>query len=85
MHPLKKDGTPMHPKTPILNGYKYFAINVTIDQRKKLKKDTDLLKELTGKPKRILLMEMIEERLDKELNKMERRINEQGDHNINTA
>lgn len=30
-------------------------------------------------------MEMIEERLDKELNKMERRINEKGDHNNNTA
>lgn len=45
----------MHPKTPILNGYKYFAINVTINQRKKLKKDTDLLKEVNRKTKKNII------------------------------
>ena len=80
MHPLNENGQPMHPKTPSLNGWKYLSINLHITEHKEYYKKMEELKELTGKNKKILWKECIDNRL-----KLEREKNEQGDHNTNTA
>ena len=75
-----------HSKVPIDNGWKYFAINVTIKEHAELRQKTDALKEMTGKNKNRLLIEMVNATMDQELTKLNGRINnEQGDHNTITS
>jgi len=65
-----------HSKVPIDNGWKYFAINVTIKEHAELKEKTDALKEMTGKNKNRLLIEMVNATMDQELIKMNGREDE---------
>tara|TARA_R100000951_G_scaffold87071_1_gene74799 strand:- start:3804 stop:4061 length:258 start_codon:yes stop_codon:yes gene_type:complete len=85
MHPLNENGEPMHPKDPRQHGWAYLSVNLHITMKNLYKGKMDRLKEITGKPKNILWLEAIDDKLNKEEKKLEREKNEQGDHNINTA
>tara|TARA_R100001015_G_C4586580_1_gene142465 strand:+ start:816 stop:1061 length:246 start_codon:yes stop_codon:yes gene_type:complete len=66
-----------HSKVPAENGWKYFAINVNFEDHAELRKKTDALKEMTGKTKARLLKEMVNERMDQELIKMNGKVEKQ--------
>lgn len=54
--------------TPEQNGWKYFAINLDLIDHKIVRKQMDLLCEYTGKTKKQLFKEMLDERINKEIN-----------------
>jgi len=85
--------------TPLENGWKYFAINLDIIEHELVKKKMDILQEITGKTKKQLFIEMIADRIDKEVEnadfnglremqfnniKYKRRKNEKGINSINS-
>ena len=53
--------------TPEQNGWKYFAINLDLVDHKIVRKQMDLLCECTGKTKKQLFIEMLDERINKEI------------------
>jgi|TARA_R110000782_G_scaffold131137_1_gene222928 predicted DNA-binding protein len=54
--------------TPQENGWKYFSINLDLIEHKIVRKQMDLLSEYTGKTKKKLFKEMLDERINKEIN-----------------
>ena len=85
MQSLKEDKVTMHPKDPRHHGWAYLSVNLHITMKNLYKGKMDRLKNITGKPKNILWLEAIDDKLNKEEKKLERENNEQGDHNTNTA
>tara|TARA_R110002124_G_C8645578_1_gene488719 strand:- start:30 stop:260 length:231 start_codon:yes stop_codon:yes gene_type:complete len=54
--------------TPQENGWKYFSINLDLIEHKIVRKQMDLLSKYTGKTKKKLFKEMLDERINKEIN-----------------